>query len=306
MANYTITPEQKAQFEGPGYVAFPDAVPPELLTRLRAMADRLEAQALEDHAQNLNTGKAAVFDTATGPVLERVDKLLEWSPDEVLDLLATPAMLAIAREFCGQDAVPIEMDMLYKRQHPNGYVIWHQGAQNSRRWPYLNIGVYLDDAPIDDGCLRYVPGTQHEKADICALSGEYGWDLPGSVDQPTRAGDILVQDMMVLHSSLPKRREGVRRTIYIEVRTSAAIVGDESQSEAWAELRRRWMALVVARAEPADWPEDWRAALPEVGSVEDEVAAIAALHEPPLPAHYCHHPVDHPNYPVPADLRETA
>lgn len=304
MANFMISPQQKAELDGPGYVAFPGAVPPELLARLRDMADRLEARALKEHAEARQTGKAAVFDTATGPVLERIDKLLEWSPEEVLDLLATPAMMAIARELCGETAVPMEMDLLYKRQHPNGYVIWHQGAQHSRRWPYLNIGVYLDDAPIDDGCLRYVPGTQGDKVDICALSGEHGWDIPGSVDVPTKAGDILVQDMMVLHSSLPKRRPGVRRTIYIEIRPSTAIVADDLKSQDWAELRRRWMALVAARADPLDWPAEWRAALPEAGPVAAEVAAIAALHESPLPAHYCHQPVEHPDYPVPADLRE--
>jgi hypothetical protein len=269
------------------------------------MADRLEATALAEHMAGRNPGNAAIFETVEGPVLERLDKILEADAETALDLLASPAMMAVARELSGFGTVPIEMDLLFKRRHPNGYVIWHQGAQHSRRRPYLNVGVYLDDAPIDDGCVRYVPRTQDEKQDICSLSEQYGWDIPGSIDVPARAGDILAQDMMVLHCSLPKRAPGCRRTIYIELRPADAVVEDKSQSPEWAELRRRWMAMVVARAETGDWPAEWRAELPEVGAVDDEVASIAEKWEPPLPAHYCHYPVEHPDYPIPADLRRT-
>lgn len=298
-----IGPDEREQLSANGFVLIRDAIPPALLTRLRMAADLLEATSLANFAAGRPDSHAAIFDTADGPVLERLDKLLEANPEIVLELLACPAMMAVARELCGEGAVPIEMDLLFKRQHPNGYVIWHQGAQHSRRAPYLNVGVYLDDAPVDDGCVRYVPGTQHEKQDIRSLSARHGWNIPDSMDVPTRAGDILVQDMMVLHCSLPKRAPGCRRTVYIELRPAHAIVADRSQSREWADLRRRWMALVVNRARESDWPAQWREELPEVGDVQEEIAAIAARWEPPLPAHYSSQPVEHPDYPVPADLR---
>jgi len=320
-----ISSSDRAQLLRDGYVSLEGALPADLVSRLRSMADRLEEASMAEYraSGNRSAKHAAIFETERGaPVLERVDKILEADPETVLDLLASPAVLAVARDLCGEDCVPIEMDLLYKQQHPNGYVIWHQGAQHARRRPYLNVGVYLDDAPLGDGCLRYVPGTQFEKQDICDLASRHGWDIPGSVDVPARAGDVLVQDMMVLHCSLPKLSEGARRTVYIEFRPAEAVITERSQSEEWAQLRRRWMALVVDRAsnnkdrqqkqlnqgegQPGcrhPWPSEWRARLPEVGEVGDEVAAIAALWEPPIPAHYCHYAVDHPDYPVPARLR---
>ncbi|WP_323763533.1 phytanoyl-CoA dioxygenase family protein [Marinovum sp.] len=304
MANFTLSPAQLRQLDRQGFTRLPGAVPPELLDRLRDTADRLEARALDEHARACNSGTAAVFDAPGGPVVERVNRLLEWCPEEVIDLLSSPPMMAIAREICGADAVPVETDLLYKRPHPNGYVIWHQDARHAERCPYLNVGIYLDDAEIDDGCLRYVPGTHHELADICALAGEHGWDIPGAIDVPAQAGDILVQHVMVLHASRPKRRPNVRRTIYAGFRPAASISAAKAQSEAWIEARRRWMALITARADAADWPAAWRAALPEGGTVAQEVAAVAALQEPPQPAHHCHKPIDHPDYPVPADLRD--
>ncbi len=192
MQDYPITPSQKAQLLDDGYVSLPGAIPADLLARLRAMADRLEAKALDQHAHGDNQGKAAVFDTADGPVCERIDKLLEWSPDEVLDLLSSPALMAVARELCGEGAVPIEMDLLYKRQHPNGYVIWHQGAQHSRRWPYLNVGVYLDDCRRRGRWLCAICAEDPAYGQtglICALAGEHGWRTyrDPSTSRPNRA-----------------------------------------------------------------------------------------------------------------------
>ena len=158
-----VDSEQKQQLLTRGYVALRGAVSEPMLRRLREMADRLESTLVAAHSSGRPTPHAAVFDSPDGPVLERADKLLESETECVLDLLATRAMLAVSRELSGRGTVPIEMDLLFKRQHPNGYVIWHQGAQHSRRWPYLNVGIYLDDAPVDDGCVRYVPGSQHEK-----------------------------------------------------------------------------------------------------------------------------------------------
>ncbi|MEJ2043261.1 MAG: hypothetical protein P8X74_02070 [Reinekea sp.] len=41
--------------------------------------------------------------------------------------------------------------------------------------------------------------------------------MPGVVELAAQAGDILVQDMMILYGSQPKRSEGIRRTIYIDL-----------------------------------------------------------------------------------------
>lgn len=301
---YEISQRDKDQLLIDGYLSLSSAVPPQLLARLREMADRLEQVKLaEFKATGMQPKHAAIFETSNDeqPVLERLDKLLEADPDTVLDLLATPAMIAVFQELCETDCVPIEMDILYKRQHPNGYVIWHQGAQHSRKKPYLNVGVYLDDAPADDGCLRYVPATQFEKQNICSLASKHGWDVPGSIDVPAKAGYIIVQDMMILHCSLPKLKPGVRRTIYIELRPAEAIIEGEAQSAKWAELRRRWMALVVNRAGISQWP--WPLPKVKENDVQKEIADIASLSEPPIPAHYCNRPVNHPDYPIPARLR---
>lgn len=140
--------------------------------------------------------------------------------------------------------------------------------------------------------------------DICGLAEAHGWDIPGVVEQPARAGDILVQDMMILHGSQPKRSPGVRRTIYVELRPVAGILESGKQSESWAELRRRWMGLVLRRADLSDWPSSWRADIPDdLGTDHEEIEKMLANPEPPIPAYYCNRTVKTDNYPVPSDMK---
>ena len=304
MPSYETTIVQREQLAAHGFTLLPSALPPDLLARWRRLADRLEEHALSAYQESASVAHACVVDDPTGPRLVRFDDVLGMDGPAVLDLLSCPAMMAIARELCGRGAVPLQVDILFKHQHPHSTILWHQGAPHARSHPYLNIGIYLDDADAGDGCVKYVPATQHELQDICMLSEEYGWNIPGSVECPARAGDILVQDMMVLHGSGPKRSPGVRRTIYVEMRPSGAITEDGAQSERWAELRRRWMGMVVRRALSADWPSDWQQDLPlELGSDAEEIADILALSEPPIPSVYCHFAVETADYPIPADLR---
>ena len=199
----------------------------------------------------------------------------------------------------------MQLDILFKHEGPGSVIRWHQGAPHPRGFPYLNVGFYLDDADAGDGCLRYVPGTQHELQDIPGLSEKYGWEPPGVVEQPAKAGDILVQDMMVLHGSQPKQKTSLRRTVYIEFRPVAGIHESGEQSERWAELRNRWMGLVLRRAEVSDWPDAWRADHPDdLGEDVEEVRPILEHAEPPIPAVYGERPVETEDYPFSSELRE--
>lgn len=289
-----------------GFVSLPGAVPSGLIERWRALADRLETAALEAHDKSERIHGACVIEDPVGPRLMRQDDLLLIEPDATLDLLACSGMLAVARDLCGRGSVPLQMDLLFKHQHPHPIILWHQGAPHPRGAPYLNVGIYLDDADEGDGCLRYVPGTQHELQDICALAEEHGWDIPGTVEQPAKAGDILVQDMMILHGSAPKWSPGPRRTIYVELRPVEGILESGRQSEYWAELRERWMGLVLRRANDCAWPASWRKdPADDLRTDDEEIQAIMAHWEPPIPAVYCPHNIETDDYPVLSSALET-
>ena len=303
-----IAQAQIDQLDDAGYFRLPNALSPELLARWQALADRLETEVVAEYKAGGQPAKAAVIDIRGDARAYRIDDILEREPEMVLDLLACPALMAIARQCSGPGTVPLVVDIVYKHPYPYPHIIWHQGAVHPRTHPYLNVGIYLDDADAGDGCLRYVPGTQYELLDINALEEAHGWNPPGVVEAPAKAGDILVQDMMILHSSAPKRTPGPRRTIYVEYRPAAAIRQEGRYSEAWVRLRERWMAMVLQRCAPEDRvgvadPGIDGLEFADLASPAAEAERIMATWEPPVPAHYGIRQAVHPEYPTPSDLR---
>ncbi len=294
-------PNQNDKFLSDGYVLLPGAIPTDLLARWQNIAAAREVEVMRLYEQGESLQSACVVELEGSSRLLRYDDLLETDAEALLDLLATPALMKVAREFCGRRATPLQADILYKHQHPHSMIEWHQGGPHDRSGPYLNVGIYLDDSPKGDGCLKYVPGTQNELQDIADLSQTHGWNIPGVVEQDAKAGDVLIQDMMILHGSAPKHSPGARRTIYIEYRPFDAVIRGEAQTDAWAENRRKLMGAVLSRANPDDWPAEWREDYPEL-SPDQETALFQDIidnPEPPIPSIYSVHPFQSDSYPVP-------
>lgn len=289
------------QYQQQGFCLIEQGLPAHLLKRWQELAEKIETEAIEQHRDGHIHEKVCIVQDKVGPRVLRYDDMFAIDAKLVNETLACPAMLDMTKNLVGRGAVPVQMDIVYKQQHPHPVIKWHQGAQHSREYPYLNIGIYLDDAPCGDGCLRYVPNTQNELQDIGQLSKDHGWEIPGVVEQPAMAGDILVQDMMILHGSQPKRSEGVRRTIYIELRPWQSIT---SQSAQWAELRKAWMSAVLEYDETGIWPEEWREDYPVVEDKHALFQDIMVKQEPPEPAFWGGMPVQTDDYPVPADMKD--
>ena len=302
---FELSQQQKDEYFGRGYTSVQAGVSPDLLKRLQEMAKKFEENIMDAHKNRIEVHGACIVEDPVGHRLMRYNDIFATDVDTTLDLLASPAIMAIFRDICGRNAVPLQMDIVYKHQHSHPVVLWHQDALHSRSYPYLNVGVYLDDSKKGDGCLSCVKNTQHEIQNIHNLSQTYGWKIPGVEELSAKAGDINIHDMMILHGSEPKRTSGVRRTIYIEIRPYEGIVSTGAQSYKWAELRRRFMGLVLRRANTSDWPQEWKVDYPtDLKTDEEEIEKILQRREPSTGAHYAISSVEHENYPVPADMRE--
>lgn len=286
-----------------GYVLFPNALSPELLTKWQKIADEIESKALKAHAEGGQMPKACVVDDSVGPRLMRYDELYLSHTEALLELLSIDSMKEILHEISGPSSVVIYSDILFKHQHPHPVIKWHQGAPHSRNYPYLNIGIYLDDANVDDGCLRYVPGTQGAVQPIGETEKEFGWNPPGVVQQPAKAGDILVQDMMILHGSEPKRSPGARRTIYVEVRPIEGVMEQQSASTNWLDSRKKFMATLLNTGTSGNYTTEEKSFFgAPADNLEELASQMAADHLNPIPAVYSTFEVKGPNYPVADDL----
>ncbi|MCE7994689.1 MAG: phytanoyl-CoA dioxygenase family protein [Roseivirga sp.] len=293
----------KEQFLKDGYLLFPKAIPQELLKKWQQLADNIESAALAAHALGDRMEKACVVEDKIGPRLMRFDELYLSHTQALLELLSIDTMQGIIKELSGPSSVVIYCDLLFKHQHPHPVIKWHQGSPHSRNYPYLNIGIYLDNANEDDGCLRYVPGTQDKLQPISDIEREHGWTPPGLVQQPAKVGDILVQDMMILHSSEPKRSPGARRTIYVEVRPIEGIIEQQKVSDTWLDSRKAFMATLL-ETNPGDYfSKEEKAFFGKPAQSSKELANLMGSdHLNPIPAVYSVMDIKGPGYPVPDDL----
>ncbi len=292
----------KEQFFKDGYLLFPQAISPQTLKKWQKLADDIESAALEAYNSGGSMANACVVEDAVGPRLMRYDELYLNQTEPLIELLAANTMQQIIRELSGPSSVIIYSDLLYKHQHPHPVIKWHQGAPHSRNYPYLNIGIYLDDADEDDGCLRYVPGTQGALQPISDIEREYGWNPPGIVQQPARAGDILVQDMMVLHGSEPKRSPGARRTIYVEVRPVEGILEQQQVSDTWLASRKAFMATLLEKNPLDHFSNEEKTYFGKSAEACELANQMGQDHLNPISAVYSISDVKGPDYPVPDDL----
>ena len=104
---------------------------------------------------------------------------------------------------------------------------WHQDYSY---WPLdtaegVTLWVTLDDADLDNGCLRYIPGShragERQPADFIRGTGQP--PRPGlppmdantrgheAVDAPARAGEVLAHHALIYHMSGPNLSTRQRR-----------------------------------------------------------------------------------------------
>jgi phytanoyl-CoA hydroxylase len=91
-----------------------------------------------------------------------------WPSDfapEVLDMPYHQNALSIARQLLGDD-IKMDFDMLInKAPHTNTPTPWHQDAAYWVDMPdkrAASCWMALDPATINNGCMWYVPGSQHQ------------------------------------------------------------------------------------------------------------------------------------------------
>lgn len=124
---------------------------------------------------------------------------------------------------------------------------WELGAD------VCNVGLYLDRATRDTGCLKIVPGTHRlSKPEVESLLTA-GFDVPGVVDVELDPGDVLFHSEYVVHGSLPTPPDHPqRRVLYLAFARLAAFDADTRARRVGLLGLMRWAAEHRSRLPYAD------------------------------------------------------
>ena len=146
--------------------------------------------------------------------LERDDRYLAWLSDPLFQRLAAlifPGSVSLYRATAFIKAAKVGSNLPW---HQDGGRFW-----GLDRDPCFQVWTALDDAPLEAGCLQFVPGSHHR-----GLASPMGGLVPAEaavgledlvVSVPARAGDVVLVHNLVWHRSGPNITSFPRRAFSV-------------------------------------------------------------------------------------------
>lgn len=247
--NCYLTSEQKQSFNDNGYLKLPKAISPLVLKQLIDAVDTLCAlgEQLPDNSV-LEAANKQKFVVA-------IDKIIEKPNPIFAELLGSPLLLSIAESLCGADFFPVQDFAVIKTLGDQNEVKWHQDVITISHVKTFMIGFYLDPATNENGALRVIPNSHKSNLSICELQKmEYQ-----SIDM--EAGDILIHNLKMAHSSGELTTFSQRRVVYFEFMSGSEILKEQLYPESFVASRTSSIPNAIRcfqKAHPSAKPFEWR------------------------------------------------
>ncbi len=153
----------------------------------------------------------------------------------VYDLITHPRIVAHVKDILGEDVIGWGSHYFCKMPHDGKRVSWHQDASFWPMSPSKTVTVWLaiDDADVENACMRFVPGSHHYGHLTYHLSEESENNVLNQtvtnadqfgdpVDDELQAGELSLHSDLLLHGS--EANESDRRRCGLTLRYCAADV----------------------------------------------------------------------------------
>ncbi len=195
-----------------------------------------------------------------------IDQLFNKGGNEFLSLLTHPVIAGLIAGAVGGDFLISQEFVVIKNRHSPNEVGWHQDIVTDSALSGYMIGIYLDDADANEGCLRIIPGSH--------VSGEHMCELQKKecIAVPMKAGDVLIHDLKLAHSSGVLTHHPIRRVVYVEVLPMELVTTAGLYNAAFVAARSRLPELAGRR---------------ETECVKEQITELYRVTAPMKPANYC-------------------
>jgi ectoine hydroxylase-related dioxygenase (phytanoyl-CoA dioxygenase family) len=273
-----LSEAQKNQFIEQGFVKLSAVIPTEIITKLREAIESICIQKpypLDLAITEMENKRQLV----TG-----IEKLCNKADGIFLTLLGSPFLLSIAEAICGVDFFPIQEFAVIKYLGDNNPILWHQDVANRSISKTFMLGIYLDAANEENGALRIIPQSHRSKLPICELQ-KMPYD---SIEM--QAGDVLIHDLMLVHSSGILTTFPKRRVIYFEFMNSTLAVQEQIYPETMINNRIALLALaleVYQKTHPDSSHFDWQHPDKDAYILKNTLASVYESPSYIKPANYC-------------------
>ena len=222
-----LTAEEKAFYVENGYVVVRG-----LLSKAEAAEYRRESHALAERLQAVRSIDAT---WGSAPKTNGAQKTLvlhchdvQYQSAAFSRLLMNDRLTGAASDIIGPNVQLHHTKMFIKPPEKGSPFPLHQDCPF---FPHANHSmiaaiVHFDDAPLEKGCVRVVPGSY--KRGLLPHIGEGSWHLPpdeypidSAVPVPAEAGDVLFFSYLTIHGSGVNTSNEARTTVLIQMRDPA-------------------------------------------------------------------------------------
>ena len=212
----TLSASQVESFNRDGYLKGIRIFPPEQIAGIRAYFDELLARTLAAGGDSYSIATAH----------------LRYG--RVWDLLTERRLVAIVRDLIGDNVIGWGSHFFCKMPGDGKRVSWHQ---DSSYWPLtptkaVTAWLAIDDADVENACMRYIPGSHHlghltytlseNASNVLTQTVAGAEELGEPVDVELRAGEISLHSDLLLHGSEANR--STRRRCGLTLRYTSADV----------------------------------------------------------------------------------
>ncbi|MEO7719228.1 MAG: phytanoyl-CoA dioxygenase family protein [Capsulimonas sp.] len=221
-----LTPEQIAFYHENGYV-----VVPSLFTAEEAAVYRAESHALIERLAAVRNVDAAWGSAQT--VTAKKTRLLHCHDVQFYSaaftrLLVDERFAGAAASIVGPNVQLHHTKMFIKPSETGAPFPMHQDAPYFPHDNHSMIAaiIHFDDAPLEKGCLRVVPGShklgmiEHESEGNFHLSAE-AYPVDKALPLPAKAGDVVFFSYLTIHGSGVNESSEARTTLLVQMRDPA-------------------------------------------------------------------------------------
>lgn len=156
----------------------------------------------------------------------------------VYDLLTNPRIVAYVKDLLGDNVIAWGSHFFCKMPGDGKRVSWHQ---DSSYWPLtpskaVTAWLAIDDAGVENACMRFIPGTHHlghltyklsenDEANVLNQTVLGAEDLGQPVNVELKAGEMSIHSDLLLHGS--EANQSSRRRCGLTLRYCPASVRAE-------------------------------------------------------------------------------
>lgn len=243
-----LTDEQMAQYERDGFLIIEDLVSQD---EVRALRDRVSeyTHGGRDHGSlrvqvepKVTRGEMKV--DHPGDAIRKIEGLVDY--DDLYQALGLhPNIVGVIEQILGPDIKMFRNAMLCKPPRVGSAKEPHQ---DSPYWPIEPMSLCscwfaIDDATLDNGCMRVIPGAHKLGALKHVGEGDFLEIEPGQYDRdsevaaPMRAGSGLFFHSLLPHYTAPNNTDNWRRAIALSYMSSRSKYTGEGESPVYFHVK---------------------------------------------------------------------